>query len=289
MVKKDIYARGSFSERKGIVQLSDILQVNSLNSRTRNKLFTAFQKAFYKLESFAMKNPKIIFVVYIYTEVFSLTHNDIPQFCEEISFDEVKDEIYEVFHDYEYNEIFDFIEGAIKAFQEADNSVSFPHESFKEYFIVCINEVFKTENVNYQIINSIISDIVDENEKNEINETLVNNDNTVGIHFSKAIEQLYKTKDYENSIKESISAVEAKCQIITKNDNATLSDALKTIDPKLHPALKQAFLKLYAYTSDANGIRHANGIGEGNSSFIEAKYMLVSCSAFINYLDEMFK
>ena len=64
---------------------------------------------------------------------------------------------------------------------------------------------------------------------------------------------------------------------------------MKAIAPKLHPALKQAFLKLYAYTSDANGIRHANGIGEGNSSFIEAKYMLVSCSAFINYLDGIFK
>ena len=58
---------------------------------------------------------------------------------------------------------------------------------------------------------------------------------------------------------------------------------------EIHPALKTAFEKLYGYTSDANGIRHANGIGEGNSTFAEAKYMLISCSAFINYLSECTK
>ena len=45
-----------------------------------------------------------------------------------------------------------------------------------------------------------------------------------------------------------------------------------------------AFNALYGYTSDANGIRHAGDIGGPASTFEEAKFMLVSCSAFINYL-----
>ena len=52
---------------------------------------------------------------------------------------------------------------------------------------------------------------------------------------------------------------------------------------KLHGALKRAFNILYGYTSDANGIRHAL-LDEANLTFDEAKFMLVSCSAFINYL-----
>ena len=39
-----------------------------------------------------------------------------------------------------------------------------------------------------------------------------------------------KTPNYRNSIKESISAVEALCKIITENEKATLGKALKIID-----------------------------------------------------------
>lgn len=38
------------------------------------------------------------------------------------------------------------------------------------------------------------------------------------------------------------------------------------------------------YTSDEGGIRHAEGLFESNVTFEEAKYMLVSCCAFVNYL-----
>ena len=42
---------------------------------------------------------------------------------------------------------------------------------------------------------------------------------------------------------------------------------------------------LYGYASDENGIRHG-GIGFTNAAPGDAKYMLVSCSAFVNYLIE---
>ena len=49
--------------------------------------------------------------------------------------------------------------------------------------------------------------------------------------------------------------------------------------------MKEAFIKLYHYTSGADGIRHAIGLlEEPNLSFEDAKFMLVSCSTFINYL-----
>jgi hypothetical protein len=47
--------------------------------------------------------------------------------------------------------------------------------------------------------------------------------------------------------------------------------------------LKEAFDKLYAYTNSEDGIRHAK-MTNNNVSFGEAKFMLVACSAFINYI-----
>src|SRR6266567_3196072 len=76
-------------------------------------------------------------------------------------------------------------------------------------------------------------------------------------------------------------------QLITGNQKATLGDALRQLENKLgggiHPALRNAFNSLYGYTSDAQGIRHAL-LGESNLDVEDAKFMLISCSAFIDYL-----
>jgi hypothetical protein len=88
-----------------------------------------------------------------------------------------------------------------------------------------------------------------------------------------------------NSIKESISAVEAAARFLTKRENATLPDALKLLDNQrpLHPAFKEALVKLYGWTSDEGGIRHAIKDAE-NVERADAQFMLVACSAFVNYL-----
>ena len=40
---------------------------------------------------------------------------------------------------------------------------------------------------------------------------------------------------------------------------------------------------MYGYTNDAEGIRHSL-LDEANLRFEDAKYMVVTCSAFVNYL-----
>jgi hypothetical protein len=47
--------------------------------------------------------------------------------------------------------------------------------------------------------------------------------------------------------------------------------------------MRQGFLSLYGYTSDEDGIRHAI-LDESTVGFDEAKFMLVSCSAFVYFL-----
>jgi hypothetical protein len=53
--------------------------------------------------------------------------------------------------------------------------------------------------------------------------------------------------------------------------------------PDLHPALQKSFLALYGFTSDASGIRHSL-LDEPNLTYVDAKFMLAACAAFVSYL-----
>ena len=273
--KYDIHVKGGFSERKGLKSISDIVQTESLNMRTRNRIYNTTLEYVFGVDS----NLRDSVIEYLYVDVFSKTIDEVPMFPEE-AYATLKD----IFQTVDYNEVFDTIDGIISAINYAEY-----YDYQKKEYIKNINGIFKEENVNYKIVNDEVVDIIDDIQIESIEKTLQNEYKTVATHYSKAIEQLYKVKDYDNSIKESISTVESMCQILTKNDKATLGDALKLLKDIIHPAMKSDFEKLYGYTSDANGIRHANGLGEGNSTFEEAKYMLISCSAFVNYLRENFE
>jgi hypothetical protein len=90
--------------------------------------------------------------------------------------------------------------------------------------------------------------------------------------------------DYANSVKESISAVEAIIRNATHE--STLGAGLTKLQRKgiaAHPALMAAWTKMYGWTSDASGVRHGS-ITESDIDQALAKYMLITCSAFISYL-----
>ena len=92
--------------------------------------------------------------------------------------------------------------------------------------------------------------------------------------------------DYAKSVDCSISAVESQCRILLKDPKPTLGKALKQLEDNgvaIHGSLKAGFDKLYGFTSDANGIRHA-GLEPSDIDADLAKFMLVACSAFVNYL-----
>ena len=285
--KVEIHLKGGFSERKGIKHFSDIVQVNSLNERTRNKVYSVISEIFDELYVDYDGNLKDEFVEYLYKELFSKTERDIPMWGNDYYYEEVFNTIYTIIIQYDYTDIFTFIEGIIKFLDIADKA-TYNRYNYKNTYIKAISNVFKKENVNYRIIDGKVTDIIDEKQINSIEETLNNPYKVVSEHYSKAIEQLYSVKDYANSIKESISTVEGMCQIIN-GSKETLGKALNNLKIEIHPALKSAYSNIYGYTSDENGTRHANGIGEKNATFEEAKYMLVSCSAFVNYLKENFE
>lgn len=108
--------------------------------------------------------------------------------------------------------------------------------------------------------------------------------NGVQIHIDAAVALLaHRPPDYRNSVKESILAVESAARQLSGTGG--LKEALMALEGKvtLHPAMKAGFLNLYGYTSDDDGIRHAI-LEAPTVGFDEAKFMLVSCSAFATFL-----
>ena len=153
-----------------------------------------------------------------------------------------------------------------------------------------LNTILEEENSGYRIIKGLITPVVDKEDIKSLEKLLSSPFDATNKHIEKAL-MLYSDRiepDYENSIKESISAVEAMCCVITgaKGGEATLGKMLKKLEDKgiyIHGSLKSAFSQLYGFTSDENGIRHG-GIDFRNASSEDAYFMLISCSAFINYL-----
>ncbi len=154
------------------------------------------------------------------------------------------------------------------------------------------NRILEDEVSAYRILDNLVVPITNHSELATIKEAKDTPYDSVNKHISKAL-SLYADRqnpDYENSIKESISAVESMCCIITgmSGKNATLGNTIKKLKDSgvhIHSAMESAFSSLYGYTSDENGIRHG-GIDFADAPAEDAKYMLVSCSAFVNYLIE---
>lgn len=179
-------------------------------------------------------------------------------------------------------EIYDFIEVHLSFLPENERTIR-----IRQY-----NELLEQEKAGYRIVADEVVQITNDSEINSIEQAVNTPYMSVNQHIKKAL-ALYadiKNPDFENSVKESISAVESMCCIITgiSGSNATLGKALKKLKENgvhIHSAMESAFSALYGYTSDENGIRHG-GIDFTNVPSEDAKYMLISCSAFVNYLIE---
>ncbi|TVZ08638.1 hypothetical protein JM80_1137 [Cellulophaga sp. RHA_52] len=167
--------------------------------------------------------------------------------------------------------------------------IEFASDYHPEFCKIC-NLFLKKEMSAYRFVDGKITEINSKEEVIEIERALNNSDKfkSVKTHLKTAIELLSdrKNPDFRNSIKESISSVESLAKIITDNSKTTLGQALKEIEKKhnIPKSLKSAFSSLYGYTSDTGGIRHSLLESDVKVDLEEARFMLVTCSAFVNYL-----
>ena len=263
----------TFSQRMGLKPINDLVQLGGMNDDLRNGLWNSLDRDLFVKERFNDSD---------FTEVLWRYHFKRPVDSRPISntgfgssYARVWEQIRKHFFECGWNEVYDFVEFVLRCYPR-DREI---RESIKS--------TLTKENSGYRLIDGHFSPISDEEEVREVVSAIEGAHAPVKEHLRTALSLLTdrRNPDYRNSIKESISGVEAMAQIVTGDLKATLGDALKILErnEKLHPALKEAFSKMYGYTSDAQGIRHALMV-ESNLSQADARYFLIVCSAFINLL-----
>lgn len=272
--------RGGFSDRNKLIDINKNIQTKDFDEMTRNSIFNMIANIFQIVNNSARKYD---FVEYIYTNVFNKRISEIPRVYgyKHYSLEKSLRDIEDIVNYNSYHEVLTLIEAIVYIYKKLISSTSTLHEKF--------NSLFEYNCVGYRFINNQISPITDKTEIDAINEAANYQSKFANAskHIQNALEYLSdrKVKDYKASVHESISAIEATVNTIL-GTKETLNKALKEFEKKgysIHPSLKLAFEKMYAYTSDKDGIRHDFG-NDSQVDFEEAKYMLVSCSAFMNYL-----
>ncbi len=270
-----------FSDKYGFTKPRDIFQIKDIDDTLRNRLWNTVKVKFidvlvagnYDSESFTLMNSKDKdFIVQVYDSFFK-DHIDPLQFSKS----KIRADIKERFFKLEWHDTYNLLEFLPCVY----------HSTNRNYYNYT-NQVLEEENSAYRFVDEYITPIVDEIEIISIEDAMGCEYLSVKRHLSKAIELFSdkETPDYVNSIKESISAVESVCQHISSKDNDDLGKCLKNLELTINKQFRTSMINLYGWTSKEDGIRHAYTGAEIETSFSEAKYMLVACSAFVNYLIE---
>ncbi|WAI01234.1 AbiJ-NTD4 domain-containing protein [Methanogenium organophilum] len=274
-----------FSYRNGITKYPDSFQTDSVSQGLKNRLWSCLNRSYFKdiyypdIYGELQNKNHFILCRLIYDRLLKLPLDSLPREGKKAHL---------AIRNYYLNdtkrfEIYDLIEFCIK-------------HGFKPYskgFTECANKILTEEFSGFRIVGGQVTYLTNEQEISAIENALTSN-NEISEHLNTALQHLSdKNKpDYPNSIKESISAVESMCRKILDDPNVTLGAALKEIEKSgkitFHGAEKQAFSNLFGWASVFGGIRH----GKMNSEEIypeeiyqeDARFMLVTCSAFTNLL-----
>jgi hypothetical protein len=274
-----------FSQRKGIRPMEKSVQRESMDDDLRNRLWSVLKIVVW--DKFSRRDmmgympedsQKLLNLVHsIWLHYFRKPVDTIPDFGQDYP-----KSAYQILRDYFFEanwwQAYDFLEYVAKNIDE----------DWSEDLVRGSNMLLEAENAAYRFVGSEIVEITNEHEIAAVEDALDRAAKSVRQHLARALELMSDRKqpDYRNSIKESISAVESMCQLVSGTPKGTLGECLKVLKLKapIHPALEAAFLKLYGYTSDAGGIRHALTEISEHPTFADAKFMLVACSGFTSFL-----
>lgn len=274
-----------FSERNGYKIPDDQLSLECVPKVVDNAILSAFDRflsGIRKSHSMGLSKQKEVFE-YLWTHFF---HRNVVALANDKY--HTAYELVERAYSSSKNEWFtklDFIEAVIDVARSRDVSSYVIKE-----FVSELNNQFEALHYGYRIVQNNVVAITSEIEKEAIETAISDSEKPVQDALQRALSAHCSRPDpdYAGSMKNSISAVEIECFRLT--GEKTLGPALSKLKKKglpIHPQLEAAFQNLYNYTNDAKtGIRHGKKVED--DTFVpqekESLFMLIACSAFINYL-----
>ena len=270
-----------FSERYGYVRKA--FQIDSMDAELRNGLWNVFSHHLWEQSTSHNPPPQFRdFVANLWENHFRETSDDLRDKLTHgglySSYGVARLHIKERFFNSDWCKVYDFLD-----------FISFHYGQLRHVskFMESCNEILKREGSAYRFVSGRITPITNEMEIETI-ESAVEEGGPVAIQLRSALEKLSdrQTPDYRNSIKESISAVESQARRVMRSET-TLGRLLNKMEEErgLPTPLKTAFSTFYTYTSGRIGARHGPSEAEEMEvDFDLAKFMLVTCSAFVIYL-----
>jgi hypothetical protein len=270
-----------FTERIGLKKPKVAIQTENMDKELRNGLWNI-------LTCYVCNPMKSDSQIYENTRYKDFIHDIwfyyFKEPVDEISFstDSIVDNLRKRFFNWNAYEVYDFIDFIPR--------LEYPPFEMDDFIHDC-NYILEKELSGYRFVGNNLAPITNKIEIDSIEDAIeiASSFNLTGtrFHLQEALLKLSdrKNPDYRNSIKESVSAVESICKQLSGDAHADLNKAMKKLENKtpIHGALKQGFLNIYGFTSDGEGIRHAL-LDEPNLHQEDALFMLVACSAFVNYL-----
>jgi len=273
--------KGRFSEREGIVQPKGI-QLNDIDEPLKNLLWNVLNHVLLQRVDIVRTDDTLFIQKFYIPLMLNFFHLPIDKRPGKLTESKYQMEfIRDWYFDEERNwfEIYDLIDFLIPHFNKT---------YIFEDMVRLLNSFLEKQVSGYRVIGESLTKVTDDTEMESITQAIAegNKSEPVRAQLNSALEKLSRRDkpDFRGSIKDSISAVETKVNQINGTPKSTLGFALKKIGIDIPPAFKEAFKKLYGFTSDAGGIRHGLRDGDWKPNFEEAKFMLVACSAFVNYL-----
>ncbi|MBR2506978.1 MAG: hypothetical protein IKB70_08810 [Bacilli bacterium] len=285
--KRKVRIRNGFSDRNGIKPVSREMQIFDFEKGTRIVLFNRLKNLFD--QQVEIRDLDIDCLIKFTVEN---AFNDVYQGEYEDTYTSLFVDVLDIFNNGEYHSILDIIEFVCNLIFEGEEEYSRRCASQYGYcFYVDVrasmNDCFEDEFVGYRFIGDKIVKITNNVEIESINNSSLTPYDKVNESISKAVAYISETgfKDYKNSIKEAISSVEQMANILLNTSGLTLSNAISQLADKniVNNYLKSSIKNLYNYSSDTNGVRHGNNKDNDNISFEDAKFILITCSAIINY------
>lgn len=271
----------SFSERMGLKEVRSIIQQDSIDLHLSTHLWNALYSWYFgniPAESDRLDLNAYSLLTEIWTSYFHREIDKFPRYTMELL-----SYINSYWQTCDWNEVYDFVE-FVPQHYTGKNS-----EFTNKHYYAEVNKGLEKYLSAYRFVRGILTKISAEEEIEAIESAIIQTTNLPAVrsHLNRALELFSdrENPDFRNSIKESISAIESLAKIISGNQKDTLAAALDKIKRqlKIHKGLEQGFKNIYGYTSDDGGIRHAL-TEESTCDTEDAKFMLVSCSAFVNYL-----
>lgn len=276
-----------FSQRHGYKKVSEVLLRETMTEEIQNGICTCYDDLEEKLNGIAYyssENEYENLERYLWVWYLHKRENDFYSYNGHmiVATQYIKSKA-------EWYEKLDLVELSIQYLYSRTKQKIIPIQYVND-FKAHLNLFFKHLNYAYRIVGNEIVEVTSDEEIKTIETTIATTKDNVRMHLQTALEKLSERPkgDYRNSIKESISAVEAFCRNITGKDS--LGNALAELEKRgmmIPSSLRTAFNNMYGYTNSKDtGIRHP--LMEITGSYIpsadEAIYMHVVCCAFINYL-----